>query len=236
MTLPGERCDRKRAAADEPDIRNSKNAALIRGPRNALQAQISAHVSSASFASFGSFDVPTKEQQQEDIRGADADKAGEVVPKSAADDEKNRDHTGLAVAVEAPEARARIGVQGPPESKEDDEENAETGINRTATVRKYLEKMRGSGSKEISGAKKDKKEKKEKPKATAIGPEEPKKLAKEKKRKEKERKKLEKARKKEEKRERAMIAADRETRRIFGRDALVISSSSSEGEVSRESI
>merc|ERR1712039_1120959 len=143
-----------------------------------------------------------------------------------------------------------LGVRGPPAKHADDEdvdgqhESEEKGINRTPTVRRYLEKMRGTGSKETSGDKKDKKEKKDtKEKAipdkkekkdrkekVQMGPQESKKKIKEKKKKEKEQKKIQKARKKEEKRERAIIAAERETKRVFGRDALVISSSSSDND------
>merc|ERR1711972_236929 len=59
------------------------------------------------------------------------------------------------------------GVRGPHAKHAKDEEldgqqeSEEKGINRTPTVRRYLEKMRGTGSKETSGDKKDKKQKKD---------------------------------------------------------------------------
>lgn len=110
-------------------------------------------------------------------------------------------------------------------------------------VRRYLERMRGSGSKDMTKelakkAKKDKKEKKKEKEKNKLagrlkkgravqGPALSKEQLKEKKRKDKQEKKLEKERKKADGKERMLIAAERETKRIFGRSALVIGSSSS---------
>merc|ERR1712070_281215 len=100
------------------------------------------------------------------------------------------------------------------------------------------------GSKEVVGQnpKKDKKEKKEKKekknakaKQAVMGPALSKEQKKEKKQKAKQEKKLEKARKKEDMKERMLIAAERETKRIFGRSALVIDSTSSDGGASAQS-
>jgi len=117
-------------------------------------------------------------------------------------------------------------------SEENDDEPKGKGINKTAKVQRYLMKMRGTGSKEKTGKKdkKDKKEKKDKKQPMIMrpgyGPSEPSKKLKEKKEKLKAEKKIEKARKKELEKERALIAAERETKRIFGRSALVVSSDS----------
>lgn len=110
-------------------------------------------------------------------------------------------------------------------------------------VRRYLERMRGSGSKDMTKdlakkVKKDKKEKKKEKEKNKLsgqlkkgravqGPPLSKEQLKEKKKKDKQEKKLLKARKKENEKERMLIAAERETKRIFGRSALVIGSSSS---------
>merc|ERR1712060_1036834 len=104
-------------------------------------------------------------------------------------------------------------------------------------VERFLNRMRGTcpvGKQPKKDKKKEKeKEKDAKPKTPVVGPAQTKASKKEKKRKEKEEKKDKKAEKKKwlreqkmEDRERALIAADREKKRIFGRDALVISTSS----------
>lgn len=223
--------------------------APTRGPAslNPMQAQISAVLAASNFASFDSMDVGGSAKRPGDsANGKNVDKksVGPSVPK--------RPKEGPTVAT-APERPAVGPARGPPPSpavapskgpaqkpaspeKEQDNSSSSSsddegqGINRTKKVRKYLEKMRGSGSKEVVGkavAKKDKKkkEKKEKAKAMVAGPAETPAQIQEKKKKMKKEKKLAKAKKKEQEKEKLLIAAERETKRIFGRSALVISDS-----------
>merc|ERR1712078_610783 len=91
--------------------------------------------------------------------------------KDAKADVERREGSGPQVGTKE---RKNAIVQGPskeaePAPKHDDgkeegectSEDEEKGINRTATVERYLKKMLGSGSKEVCGDKKEKKERKE---------------------------------------------------------------------------
>lgn len=196
------------------DAEQKRIGAPVRGPRNAMQAQISAALESASQPSTRSLDS-SGEKKKLEPRPAD----------------------------QAPSVQARVAEpKGPMPKKaseaaqtQEQEDASMTENNKEMDkVRRYLEKMRGTGSKDKDkSSKKEKKDKKAKAKQMVAGPAESKEQKKEKKAKKKNDKKQEKARKKEHEKERALIAAERETKRIFGRSALVIGSSSdSSGEVS----
>mmetsp|Transcript_87764 Transcript_87764/g.246612 ORF Transcript_87764/g.246612 Transcript_87764/m.246612 type:complete len:232 (-) Transcript_87764:105-800(-) len=180
-----------------------------RGPAgNKMQAEINAALASANFAPFQTFDEPS---------GLSSDSArneGGVEASSGVTSADDR-NSSLAAAASGPSA---------PEDCADNPAGEVVVVEdiEKARVERYLKRMRKE--------QREKKEKKmKKTTKTSAGPEEPEEIRKEKKRKEK-LEKLQKvedsARKKQEDKERALIAADRATKRVFGRAALVIESSS----------
>lgn len=229
--------------------------------------------SSASFASFdvsgpptkAAFDVPTGPPMKgpqgppsKDLNtgsGGDKhsgpDRSGDAVEAKARDAKKDPSMPVVQLVPErGPQAacasKEGCGADTPPDPSGEDAISSEDECDvpdEKDKVRRYLERMRGSGSKDMAKdlakkVKKDKKEKKkEKEKAKLAGrmkkgravqgPPLSAQQLKEKKKKDKQEKKLQKARKKEDEKERMLIAAERETKRVFGRGALVIGSSSS---------
>lgn len=213
-------------------------SAPVRGPCNPMQAALSSHLGAASFASFVSFDATTASGDAGNSEKT-SEKKGPQRP-AAMEPAKS---TAPSVAATAKALDAEVS---PPavelESDSDLDKDMEVGAvdaegAAEAKVKRFLNRMRGTNP--VGKQKKEKeKEKKEKPpKPPATGPLEGKEQIKQKKdKKEKEKKDEKKKRKKdkkteqEEDRQRAKVAAERDTKRIFGRDTLVIGSSSEDSE------
>lgn len=207
--------------------KEERSAGPVRGPVSPMQAALSEALGSAAFAPFVPFDAASD-------KGESGNAAKDVPMKGPQRPPQSEDKDAAkACAKEVEKPSVDLEVDSDDESQQETQVVVDTEDAADAKVKNFLNRMRGTCP--VGKSKKDKKKPKDDkpPKPIGAGPLESKEQIKQKKEKQKKEqkeakkeKKAEKKREREEDRERALIAAARETKKIFGRKALVIGSSS----------